>query len=189
MKNVYIKNDDDFYKNIKKYKNKDVILHFCYDNKDIIDDKEIESKYSNEIKNKIYLIQAVNIKNLRKRYLYVYDLACNYLDKEFNDKNICSFKDDSCVAVRNNSYCQSLNGCCYGTKRGLCKNFKNGECSIKAISCKLFTCRYLRHHNIKYKVNDIVLLKYLFNGRQKYIIENSLFKGREEIIDLLIKNK
>ena len=39
------------------------------------------------------------------------------------------------------------------------------------------------------KTNDIPLLKYFFNRKQKFIIETSLFKDKEEILTLLIKYK
>lgn len=190
MKDVYVKNNN-FYKEIKKYlKSKDICLHFYYDKKDIIDDTYIKDKYNWDIKFKIYSIHAVNIKNIKERYSYIYDVVCDYLDEEFNYKNICGFENNICLSVKNNGHChESKNGCCYGRNRGLCKNFINGKCQIKSISCKLFTCRYLKKQNIRYKVNDIPLLRYFFNIKQKYIIDTSIFKGKEEIIKLLIKNK
>ena len=112
------------------------------------------------------------------------------LDSDFIDKNICGFEDNMCLSVRNNGHCsESKNGCCYGRTRGLCKNFKDGKCSIKSISCKLFTCRYLKKNNIKYNTSNIPPLKYLFNLKQRLIIIDSIFKDKDEIIDLLIKNK
>ena len=170
MKEVYIKNDSNFYNNIKKYRNKDIIVHLVYKDTDIIDDSFI-NKLPN-IKDEIQMIHAVNIKDLEKRYSYIYDVVCNYLDNEFINKNICDFKDNKCISVRNHSHCSnSCNGCCYGTNRGLCKNFKDGKCIIKSISCKLFTCRYLKKQGIKFSINDINLLKYFFNIKQKYLLE------------------
>ena len=180
MKKIYIDNDINFYKNIKKYKDKDSKLYFNYDKKNIDD----------ELNFKILSIKAANIKDINKRYNYIYDEVCNYLDKKFNNENICDFNNNKCISVRNKSHCsESLNGCCYGKKRGLCKSFKDGRCTIKSISCKLFTCRYLRHNNIRFKTNDIPLLKYFFNIKQKFIIETSLFKDKEEILTLLMKYK
>lgn len=190
MKDVYVKNNN-FYKEIKKYlKSKDICLHFYYDKKDIIDDTYIKDKYNWDIKFKIYSIHAINIKNIKERYSYIYDVVCDYLDEEFNYKNICGFENNICLSVKNKGHChESKNGCCYGRNRGLCKNFINRKCQIKSISCKLFTCRYLKKQNIRYKVNDIPLLRYFFNIKQKYIIDTSIFKGKEEIIKLLIKSK
>lgn len=186
MENIYIKDDCNFYKNIKKYLNKNVCVHLLYQEEDFIDDSKIEKYIS--VKNKIQIIHALNIKDLEKRYSYIYDVVCNYLDNEFQGKDICNFKNSKCISVRNNGHCpNSKNGCCYGTNRGLCINFKDGKCSIQSLSCKLFTCRYLKKKGIKFSVNDIDLLKYFFNLRQKYIIDTSIFKDKDEIIDLLLK--
>ena len=190
MEVVYIEDDKNFYKNISKYKNREEIVCLKYQNQIIKDDKSIKEYTEEDLKMKIYTINAVNIKDIKQRYNYIYDVVCNYLDKEFNERNICNFKDNKCISVRNNSHCkESENGCCYGRKRGLCKNLKNGKCNIKSISCKLFTCRYLKKNKIKYKINDIPLLKFFVNNRQKFIINNSIFKDKPEIIDLLILNK
>lgn len=179
MNKIKIENNSNFYKNIKRYKDKDVILYLDNNNNN---DEDIEFKKLS--------IKTANIKDIKKRYNYIYDEVCNYLDKKFNDENICEFNNNKCISVRNNSHCkESLNGCCYGIKRGLCKNFKEGKCTIKSISCKLFTCRYLKRNNIKFKVNDIPLLKYFFNRKQKFIIDTSIFKDKQEIINLLIKYK
>ena len=188
MKDVYIQDDSNFYKNVKKYLYKNVCIHFIYQEEDFIDDSKIDN-YS-FIKNKIQIIHALNIKDLEKRYSYIYDVVCDYLDQEFQFKDICNFKNNKCISVRNNGHCpNSKNGCCYGTNRGLCKNFQNGKCSIQSISCKMFTCRYLKKNGIKYSCNDIDLLKYFFNIRQKYIIENSIFKDKDEMIHLLLRYK
>ena len=188
MKEIYIKDDKDFYKNVRKNLNKKEKIHFIYKDDDIVDDSKLK-KYK-EVEDKIRSIHALNIKDSEKRYSYIYDVICDCLDEEFNKNNICNFIDNKCISVRCNSHCrESLNGCCYGTKRGLCKNYIDGKCSIKSISCKLFTCRYLRKQGIKYPINSFPLLKYFFNIKQKLIIDQSIFKDKDYIIDLLIKNK
>lgn len=143
-----------------------------------------------EIKDKIHSIHALNIKDIKSRYSYIYDVVCDYLDNEFSNKNICDFIGNKCISVRCGGHCSdSINGCCSGTKRGLCKNFIDGKCTIKSISCKLFTCRYLREQGIKYSVNSFPLLKYFFNIRQKLILDQSIFKDKDYVIALLLKNK
>lgn len=189
MKDVVIKDDKNFYKNIKKYKNDDqVIVHFKYGKKDITDDRQLLKNMNKELKEKIFMVHAINIKDKRKRYEYIYDIVCEQLDSEFKEKNLCNFNHNKCISVKNKNHCpESNNGCCYGRHRGLCKYYKNKKCTIKSISCKLFTCKYLKKKKIKYRCNDFNLLKYFFNIRQKYILENSIFKDKEEIIRLLIK--
>ena len=181
MKDIYIKNDNNFYSNLKKYiKKKFVRVHLCYDERDIIDDSILEKcNFNNDDKLKIWSVTATNLKNLNVRYSYIYDKVCDYLDNEFVTNNICGFKDNICKSVENNSHCkESRYGCCYGRNRGLCHYLKDNKCSIKSISCKLFTCRYLKKEKINYKINDIVLLKYFFNMRQKFILDTSLFKDK-----------
>ncbi len=188
MKEIYITNDKNFYKNVRKYNNSKKVIHFIYQNCDIIDDSYI-SNFPNE-KIKIQAINALNIKDIKKRYEYIYDTVCKYLDDEFSHKNLCQFQNNQCISVRNNSHCPSSKyGCCYGPKRGLCEHMKNGKCSIKSISCKLFTCRYLKANKVKYPIKEIPLLNYFFNLRQKYILSNSIFKDKAEIISLLLKSK
>ena len=190
MSIIYIKSDKNFYRNIQKYKNKKEKVYLNIQDLIIKDDNDIKKDFDEDLIMKVHMINAVNIKNTIERYNYIYDIACNYLDKKFKDNNFCNFKDNKCISVREKSHCkESLNGCCYGTKRGICKNFKNGKCTINSISCKLFTCRYLRKNKIKIKVNDIPILKYFFNNRQKYIIDTSIFKDKDEIINLLLKYK
>ncbi len=192
MKDIYIKNDQKFYPNLKKYvKNKKVKLHLCLNDYDIIDDSVLTNgSFNDDDKLKIWSIHAINLKNLEERYTYIYDQVCDYLDNEFTSNNLCGFKDNVCKSVQHHSHCkESKYGCCYGRNRGLCPHFKNNTCSIKSISCKLFTCRYLRSQKIKYQVNDISLLKYFFNIRQKFILDTSIFKDKKEMIPLLLKYK
>lgn len=188
---IYIENDENFYNTIKKQINKNNTIHFKYNNQDITNEKDIDlNKLSKDIKFKVYTVTAINIKDIKKRYSYIYDVVCNYLDNEFTINNLCDFENNKCISVRNKSHCsESVNGCCYGRNRGLCKHFKNNTCSIKSISCKLFTCRYLRKKGVKFKINDIVLLKYFFNFKQKLILNNSIFKDKKEIINLLLESR
>ena len=181
--------DKNIYKKIKKYKDKHITIVLKQQNKKL-DIKDIDSLDNIEKKWIMYCVIASNIKNIEERYNYIYDTVCDYLDKEFNKKNICQFRNNKCISVINNSHCkESMYGCCYGRKRGLCHNFKNGKCSIKSISCKLFTCRYLKRNKIRYNTNNIPLLKYFFNIKQKSIIENSIFIDKDIIINKLLKYK
>ena len=142
---------------------------------------------NNEIEDLKKIVTALNIKDIEKRYSYIYDEACYYLDNEFKTKNICDFQDNKCIAVRKKTCHDSDYGCCYGINRGVCKNLENKKCKISSLSCKLFTCRYLRKKGIKYRVKDIPILDFFFNIREKYIIEYSIFKDKDEIIKELLK--
>ena len=184
--------DSNFYKKIKKYKDKEDTILLKQNNKIINIDNidNIDSFNDIDKKWKLYSVTAVNIKNIEKRYNYIYDLVCDYLDNEFQEKNICQFRNNKCIGVTDGYHCkESVYGCCYGRIRGLCKSFDNGKCNIKSISCKLFTCRYLKKNKIKYNSEHIPLLKYFFNKRKKKIIEDSIFIDKEEIINMLLNKK
>lgn len=188
MKEIYV-NEQNFYKKIKKYiHRKKCRVHFVYQGNDMIDDSFLENhQVDKDITDMIYMIHAINIKEMEERYSYIYDRVCQFLDQEFQEKNICQFEKNLCIGVRKHCQCHSEYGCCYGRKRGLCKNLVDNHCTIQAISCKLFTCSCLRKEKIEFKINDIVLLKYFFNPIQKYYIEYSLFKDKSEMIPLLLK--
>lgn len=181
MKEVLIKVSDN-----NKYILKKIKRYLRHDKKYLI---KLETDYKNNIDlSKIKeVVQAFNIKDIKKRYTYIYDTVCTYLDNEFQKKRICNFKNNECIAVRKGLYCNSNYGCCYGPRRGKCKNLVNNRCKIKSISCKLFTCRYLKKNNVKFLIKDIPLLNLFFNYRQKYLISYSIFVDKEEMIEKLIK--
>ena len=90
-------------------------------------------------------------------------------------------------------------GCCYSFKytKSILKliednkkyeYLKNGNCSIKCITCKLFTCKYLREKGIRFKIDDF-LISSLLDKKQKLVISSNFFKTEEEIINKLINTK
>lgn len=146
----------------------------------------------------IDLKTILSIPDLRHKYEYIYDLVCNKLDVEFSKNNYCDFKDNKCICQREakNTAHNSM-GCCYTFRNSkltgfpvdtkLCIYLKNGSCTQNCITCKLFTCSYLKKQHIKFNPNDFFLIKVCFNRKQKSYIVSSFFKGRNEIIDNLIK--
>lgn len=187
MKNIIL-SDDDFYFKIKKYKNKKYHFFYKLNNKLIDNDKYISNKLNDIDKEKIYIIHALNIKDKRLRIIYIYDILCNYLDRDIENNNCCDFKNNKCIAVRCGYYNKdSNNGCCYGKRRGVCKYISNNKCSTSNIACKLFTCKYLRDKNIKYDINKFNLINIFFNSFQKYIITSSVMIDKDSLIDELVK--
>jgi len=80
-------------------------------------------------------------------------------------------------------------GCCYHFKNKiipdklvLCEYLINKKCSVDCISCKLYTCPYLNKKGIKYKLNDILLIKCFFNPIQKLILKTRVFTQKEKIL-------
>lgn len=148
---------------------------------------QVKGKNKKEEQTLKEIITAFNEKDIEKRYRYIYDRVCSYLDRIFKEQNICDFQNNRCIAVRTRHYCESEKGCCYGQKRGTCKYLKNHTCSIKSLSCKLFTCKYLRKRKKKFLIREIPLLNLFFNYKQKYIISYSIFIDEDEMIKKLLK--
>jgi len=184
---------------------KDKVLLMVY--KKII--KIYEYSYKNNIKVKdIFLVNYDrNINNnymikeldsLLKAYLlkyedrinYIYDYMCDYLDLEFKEFNLCDFKDNKCVSRRDLECSGCKNpvtyGCCY-TKGRVCPNLINSSCTIKSLSCKFFTCRYLEKRGIKYRPWDYLIVKLFLSKRQMRIIDESLYTSKEIIINKLLR--
>lgn len=138
-------------------------------------------------------INAIFYNTRYERYNYIYDTVCDYLDSCFYGKNLCDFKNNKCGEKRNTS---STTGCCHHfrikafgplTKLVLCEYLnKDYSCSAKCISCKLFTCDYLRKKGIKFRIKDILLLDTFFNPLQKYFIKYMVFTPKDKIIKRLM---
>lgn len=172
-------------KTIKKTKK---ILKLCDDNnlKLIIklDNKKLKKSDSMELYN---VVCAINIKNIEERYSFIYDVVCDYIDKKYMECNYCDFKDNKCAFMRHNKYVTHEDGCCYSDARGgLCKHLEDHHCNIKAISCKLYSCEYLRKRKVYFKIKDIPLLKYFFSLKQKYYLKYSFFKNKTYVMYKLI---
>lgn len=142
----------------------------------------------------ILALNAIFYNTRYKRYNYIYDTVCNYLDSFFYGKNLCDFKENQCGEKRNTT---SLTGCCHHYKNKFfgpftkfvpCEylNKKTYTCDAQCISCKLFTCDYLEKKGIKFKIKDIFLLDTFFNPLQKYFIKFMVFTPKEKIIKRLM---
>lgn len=175
----------DFLKTIHKLRficRKKVNIDITFDNKKI----DIKKEKDQRIIDLYHIGQALNIKNKKERYEYIYDVVCDYLDSCFRGKNLCEFKNNKCLGDRNKKFEKSC-GCCNGKNRGTCKYLINGSCSIKCMGCKLFTCPSLRKKGIKFRIKDIPLLNYFFNLRQKEVLAYTIFTPKDEVIERLIK--
>lgn len=148
-------------------------------------DKEI--KNNKEIRQVSLLIEALNIKDKKKRLRFVYDKSCELLDDDFYGKNICEFKNNKCIHDRFHN--ASCDGCCKTNDDiRMCKHLKNHRCSTSCLACKFHICYCIRKKGYKYRVNDIYMLKYLYNIKQKIIIYNDFFMTPEEVMEDVYKN-
>ena len=176
--------DDNINKHIKNTKK---LIKIC-DKRNL----ELELKYDN-ITNKnllndmLTIKNAINIKDKYKRYSYIYDTVCSYLDEKINT-NYCEFNCDICIRdrLKNNNH---KNGCCECKGRGKCKYLIDSTCTLgNCMACKLFTCKTLRKKGIIHNINDYPLTKYFFTNKQKRILEFSYWTPREIVLDRLITN-
>ena len=179
---------DKFYYNFLK---KIYILRFLCRNKNLcitLNDKKINiaKEKDQRIINIYHIEKAINIKDKKQRYEYIYDVVCNYLDESFQKGNLCEFINNQCLSDRNKKFKKNC-GCCCTNNNNICKYLKNGSCTIKCISCKLFTCPILKRKKIKFRIKNIPLLNYFFNIRQKEVLVCTFFTPKEKIIEKLIK--
>ena len=132
------------------------------------------------------VVEALNIKDKRKRLEFVYNKACDILDDDFYGKNVCGFKQNKCIQDRKKNKCD---GCCRcNDNKRHCLYLKNHICSTRCLACKFHICYALKKMGYRYKVNDILVLKYLLNWKQKIMVYLDFFMTPEEVIEDLYKN-
>lgn len=159
------------YKKLKKYKDKDF---------------KIISKGTND-ESKAF-IKAFNQKDLKKRYEFIYDYMCDFLDK--NVCVLCDFKDNMCKGNRKGTSVHSVNGCCYFRGEGFCKLFKDKKCTNPNISCKLFMCPLIEKDlGFSSLPKNYLLLDYFFNHGQKEMLRYGYRKTKKEMIEKLLSKK
>ena len=184
-------NIDDVYKSLpkivkvcnKKYKielfyNNDFVDIYCITENSITDKRLIDI---------IEVVHAINLKNIREKFNYIYDAVCAKLD-ERRKTNYCEFENDMCVRDRKRGNDHN-NGCCECKGRGKCQYLDHGVCTLDScMACKLFTCPTLKTMGITQSINDFVLTKCFFTNRQKDILQFSYWTPKELIIEKLVKS-
>lgn len=172
--------------NIKNiYRKMRRIIKYCDKNNykikfNIID---LDEKYKRDIKD---LEKAINIKEKEKRYNFIYDTICKYLDERIST-NYCEFKDDICIKYRKKGS-NHKNGCCECKGRGKCEYLIDGKCMMKScMACKLFVCPTLKKMGIKQDINDFVLAKYFFDSKEKNILQFSYWTPKDIVMKRLLE--
>lgn len=155
------------------------------DKKDYIYSVDIEEKdYSYDTKEfwMLKMVKALNYKDLKKRYEYIYDEMCTILDTISH--KVCDFKCDKCYGNRSGKCFATINGCCYFHKKP-CPFLVDGVCQHRSISCKIFLCSPIeKKYKFKSKIETYPLLNYFLNRKQKDIIHYSY----RQTIDMVIPN-
>lgn len=128
-----------------------------------------------------HFIEALNIKNKKKRITYLYDTLCKQVDLFYSKKNLCDFKHDRCIVQRKKM--KYKNGCCR-----LCKYASPNGCTTSNFTCKMFYCFSVKEKNRTLSSDDLPLLK-CFSLRQRFLLRYEFFSSREDILtDLWIES-
>ena len=100
-KAILINNYSDYNKFLKKLNIYKSILYYntIFVVKNNINDNMID-----------YIVNALNIKNRKKRITYIYDSSCKLIDDNTKNSNICGFKNGKCYVQRNLNN-EKCNGC------------------------------------------------------------------------------
>ncbi len=121
------------------------------------------------------LIHTLGITDKKDRLSYIYDSLCSYLEEDITLYSYCNFSENKCIAQRDplnktgwpkNKY----NGCCFDIEgKKDCEHLLDKSCKIECISCRLFTCKYLKDRGIDYSLRKNLQVKCFI----------SLFKSRD----------
>ena len=200
-------------KNIKLYDNRDKIgnidsftysfnfnKNFKMNLKELKKFQKVKNNYNRIIINTtnadiINCFKAMYINDINKRNEFIYDQVCYLLDQKWNQYLPCNFCNNKCIASRNGFMDKKYDGCCYSFKRKRFGNVKkekcihlkeNKTCDTSNISCKLFTCDYLKKNKLfSTKYEDYYMLQLFFNRKERLIIKYNFFKTKEEILKKL----
>ena len=114
-------------------------------------------------------IEALNIKNRKKRITFIYDKCCELIDQKNSKRNICGFNCNKC-------YTGVTNGCCR-----MCMYQSDKGCTTSNLTCKLFYCNKVKEKHDVNTFDDLELLK-LLNLKQKYFFKLNYFRKREDYL-------
>lgn len=136
---------------------------------------------------------VLSMQDVNQRNSYIYDLACDYFDDLFREKDLCTFKDDACSCQRACKTKHTTMGCCYAfyyrkydgmpVYTGECPHLTPTGCDTKCLGCKIFSCRYLKSLGYKFKSDDYFLLRTFLNKKQKNYTDNTYFKTKDEVLE------
>ena len=127
--------------------------------------------------NLINIVDALNIKNKKKRIEYVYDDAIKYIN-DYYYEDLCKFENGRCIVQRKNNN-DNVNGCCR-----MCPLVTDRGCPSSNLVCKLVYCKTALGNFKLLKLYQIPILKCL-SIRQRIILQASFFCTRDEIIKKL----
>ncbi|MCR5118864.1 MAG: hypothetical protein K6B44_04505 [Lachnospiraceae bacterium] len=124
---------------------------------------------------------ALNLKNRRKRITFLFDRACDIIDK-YNEENGISCCYNSEGFCEDPKHQKKKNGCCF-----LCYLQSENGCPTRNLSCKLYFCDHICKKYHPLTMDDIDLLR-MFSPSQREIIKSNVFVTRKTYINLLCLN-
>lgn len=134
------------------------------------------------------LIKSLTYKNKAELESHIYDLLCDKLEKYISEYNYCLFCDNKCIAQRdelndNDWPKNEYNGCCYNiSKKVECKYLNCKSCEITCISCRLFTCKYLKDRGVDFDIRRNLQVKCFLNFFQVPELIWNFFTEKEKIL-------
>lgn len=132
------------------------------------------------------VIKCVTIKSNTEKHQYIYGTICHKLEAAIQKYNYCLFENNMCIAQR--AKCEwpkvTTNGCCFDvTKNTECNHLNCTSCDITCISCRLFTCRYLKDRGVDFDIRKNILTKTHFNLLQKPELIWNFFTEKDVILE------
>lgn len=131
-------------------------------------------------------IDIISITDIKARNEKIYDEVYNDLQENFVSNHYCDFQNNKCVAQRHfTTYPVNFkNGCCF-TQIRTCPNLKNGQCMVKCLACRLFSCPYLSKRGITYSAKDFILLKAFFTKKQRKHLIFDFYVSKDKVLEKL----
>lgn len=147
---------------------------------------------NNKLTENVYFIKEISnifkvffLPNYNNKISLVYDILCKDLDDIIKSCNYCFFINNKCIAQRDTNYNlnwpkNNKNGCCYDISLNeTCKFLENKKCSTNCVSCKLFTCKYLKKFGIDFNLHKCLLINtFVFSLKRPELIWN-FFKDKK----------
>ncbi len=149
-----------------------------------IANREVNRYYVEELSE---IINSLTYNNLTDKYSYIYDLLCKKLERDIVKYNYCIFNNNKCIAQRNGAKWpkNEYDGCCFDVSSNKQCKYLNSKksCDITCISCRLFTCRYLKDRGIDYDIRKNIFSKIFLNLLQTPEFVWDFYIPKEKILN------
>ncbi|MCI8460905.1 MAG: hypothetical protein HFE81_05860 [Bacilli bacterium] len=162
---ILINDDNDYHKFLNRLK---LYKSIFYHNTKFI----IENHSTNNLEP---IVTALNIKNRKQRIAYIYNQACNMINENIKEPNICGFKNGKCHVQRKQKS-GKCNGCCRN-----CLYQSTAGCTTKNLACKLFNCSEVTSRYNVTKYEDIKILE-LLSIKNRLIVKSDYFSKEEDVL-------